>query len=86
MSQNIQAIYEDGVLKPLSPLDLKEHERVQVSVSPITQANPAWLDIEFKGSCAQHVKNAPSLEQVRQILASVAGTFADDIRRERDEC
>ena len=34
MLQHIQAIYEDGVLKPLEPLHLAEHQRVRVSVSP----------------------------------------------------
>jgi predicted DNA-binding antitoxin AbrB/MazE fold protein len=32
-SQDIQAIYEDGVLKPLEPLHLAEHQQVRVSVS-----------------------------------------------------
>ena len=32
MPRNIEAVYEDGVLKPLSPLDLKEHERVKLIV------------------------------------------------------
>lgn len=32
-SQHIHAIFEDGVLKPLEPLHLAEHQRVQVSVS-----------------------------------------------------
>jgi predicted DNA-binding antitoxin AbrB/MazE fold protein len=26
---NIEAVYENGVLKPIAPLDLKEHERVK---------------------------------------------------------
>jgi len=34
MLQHIHAIYEDGVLKPLEPLHLPEHQRVRVSVSP----------------------------------------------------
>ncbi len=32
MSRNIEAVYEDGVLKPLSPLNLKEHEKVRISL------------------------------------------------------
>ncbi len=32
--KTIEAVYEDGVLKPLQPLDLPEHQRVQVTVSP----------------------------------------------------
>lgn len=30
MPKSVEAIYEDGVLKPLSPLKLKEHEKVRV--------------------------------------------------------
>lgn len=30
MPRTIEAIYENGVLKPLSVLDLKEHERVKI--------------------------------------------------------
>lgn len=32
MPRNIEAVYENGVLKPLAPLDLKEHERVNLTV------------------------------------------------------
>lgn len=35
MSITIEAIYEAGVLKPLSPLpNVKEHERVLITVEP----------------------------------------------------
>jgi len=32
MSQNIQAIYENGILRPLQPLDLPENKTVNISV------------------------------------------------------
>ncbi len=32
MPRNIEAVYEDGVLKPLSPLKLKEHEKVKLTL------------------------------------------------------
>jgi len=32
MSQNIQAIYENGILRPLQPLDLPENETVNITV------------------------------------------------------
>jgi len=31
MTLTIEAIYENGVLKPVQPLALKEHERVQLT-------------------------------------------------------
>lgn len=34
MSIIIDATYEDGVLKPIGPLPLKEHEKVRVTVEP----------------------------------------------------
>ncbi len=38
MSQMIQAVYEDGVLKPLQKLALGEHQRVQITVEPQSAA------------------------------------------------
>lgn len=35
MSQIIDAIYEDGVLKPLEALKLSEHARVRIQISPV---------------------------------------------------
>jgi len=34
MSLEVEATYEDGVLKPNQPLPLREHERVIISVKP----------------------------------------------------
>ena len=38
MAQRITAIYEDGVLRPLSPLELPEHSQVEIEIH---QASPA---------------------------------------------
>jgi predicted DNA-binding antitoxin AbrB/MazE fold protein len=47
MTITIEAIYEAGVLKPLSPLpDLKEHARVRISVE-----TPSIVD-EMQGKIA----------------------------------
>ncbi|MHB1424325.1 MAG: antitoxin family protein [Gemmataceae bacterium] len=32
MAITVEAVYEDGVLKPVQPLPLKEHEKVNVTV------------------------------------------------------
>jgi predicted DNA-binding antitoxin AbrB/MazE fold protein len=34
MAITIEAVYENGVLKPAQPLPLREHEKVQVTVIP----------------------------------------------------
>jgi predicted DNA-binding antitoxin AbrB/MazE fold protein len=32
MAVTVEAVYEDGVLKPVQPLPFREHEKVQVTV------------------------------------------------------
>jgi predicted DNA-binding antitoxin AbrB/MazE fold protein len=48
MSQMIQAIYEDGVLKPLEKLMLGEHQQVQITVvePQVAVDNPRSQDID----------------------------------------
>jgi predicted DNA-binding antitoxin AbrB/MazE fold protein len=47
MSQMIQAIYEDGVLKPLEKLTLGEHQQVQITVESQAEVdNPRRQDPE----------------------------------------
>ena len=42
MSQRVTAIYENGVLRPLAPLDLPEHTRVEIELEiEIGQNAPA---------------------------------------------
>lgn len=38
MSEIIHAVYEQGVLRPLTPLHLPEHTHVQISIDPISKA------------------------------------------------
>ena len=35
MPPTVEAIYENGVLKPAQPLPLKEHEKVRLSVEKV---------------------------------------------------
>jgi predicted DNA-binding antitoxin AbrB/MazE fold protein len=40
----IEAIYQDGVFKPLGPVELKENERVRLSVEPVARPDVLeWL-------------------------------------------
>lgn len=51
MTITVEAVYEDGVLKPAQPLPLKEHEKVRITVqstpSPILEA---YGVMGFKGT------------------------------------
>jgi predicted DNA-binding antitoxin AbrB/MazE fold protein len=39
---NFEAIYEGGVLKPVTPLPLKEHERVNATIEPQAVPDSRW--------------------------------------------
>lgn len=69
MTKRLEAIYENGVLRPLQPVDLQEHQRVTVTLSALEED---WLDIEFMESCAVEAQEHVPLERIHQILQSLA--------------
>lgn len=84
MTKTLQAIYENGVLRPLEPLTLSEYQRVMITVS---DSNEPWLDQEYMEKVTQEVATmgpAPSLEEVRRALSKIPGKLSDDIRAERE--
>jgi predicted DNA-binding antitoxin AbrB/MazE fold protein len=47
MNQNIQAIYENGILRPLQPLDLPENKIVEIDVRDVSETDSdkeKWLE------------------------------------------
>jgi predicted DNA-binding antitoxin AbrB/MazE fold protein len=61
----VEAIYENGVLKPAQPLPLKEHEKVRVTVEPaLTWAERTAGMMGWKGSTveAEHFAMSPELD------------------------
>jgi predicted DNA-binding antitoxin AbrB/MazE fold protein len=81
MTKRVEAIYEDGVLKPLEPVNLPEHQRVTVTLNAPEED---WLDTEFMDSCAAEVKERVGLDEVRRILSKVPDSLAEAIVAERD--
>jgi predicted DNA-binding antitoxin AbrB/MazE fold protein len=50
MTITVEAIYENGVLKPNQPLPLKDHERVQVTIqTPTPDIVQAYGIMNWKG-------------------------------------
>ena len=68
----MDAVYENGVLRPLQPLDLKEHEQVVVSVVQATSSRrSSTLGLEYVEKLKQQLQDAgpaPGLEEVRKRL------------------
>jgi len=89
MPLQVEAIYENGVLRPLQPLDLKEHERVLVSVQEASPTPPqAGLAVEYIERVKRELQEespAPGLEEVRRRLAKIPGSMADEIIADRGD-
>lgn len=66
MSQTIEALYEQGMLKPLQPLDLREQERVSVTVEPLLDLSPDEIL-----ALAEQVYEGFSPEEIEELEAII---------------
>lgn len=88
MPLQVDAVYENGVLRPLQPLDLKEHEHVLVSVIKATAPGRSSLAVEYVEKIKRELQCAepgPGLEEVRRRLAKIPGSMAGEIIGERGD-
>lgn len=88
MALRIEAVYEKGVLRPLEPLDLKEHEHVVVSVMKAEgESKGPRLAVEYIERLKRELGDdpIPTLEEVRKRLSKIPGSMADEIIAQRGE-
>jgi predicted DNA-binding antitoxin AbrB/MazE fold protein len=84
MSHQIRAIYGNGVLKPLDPVDLKDQDVVSISIEKISD-NGQGHDDDYLPLVAEDGDPDITWEQVRSVLAKLPASLTTDIDRERDE-
>jgi predicted DNA-binding antitoxin AbrB/MazE fold protein len=77
MPEQIEVVYENGVLRPLTPLPshLREHQHLTVTIEG-PNGTQGWL---------ADADPTASLEAVRHALAKVQGTLAQAVYDEREE-
>ena len=87
MRKSLEAVYENGVLRPLEPLNLHEHQHVVVVVSELSpdRAIDELLDVEYLQACAREADHSITLETVREALSRIPGSLTADFVAERDE-
>lgn len=62
MNNTITAVYEDGVLKPLERLNLKEHEQIRIRIEPQEELN---ITPQFSQRVENFInKYRPALEEL----------------------
>jgi predicted DNA-binding antitoxin AbrB/MazE fold protein len=85
MRREIRAIYENGVLRPIEPLELEEQQSVRVTID---DGDPLGdlIDTEFMEWCARKSEGeVPSIEAVRQMLSKIKDSMTDVIIAGREE-
>jgi predicted DNA-binding antitoxin AbrB/MazE fold protein len=82
MIEHIEAIYERGVFRPLTPLALAEQERVHLIVK---SGHEDWLDADAHRIAEREEEPDCSLEEARVELAQIPGTWGDDVIAERGD-
>ncbi len=87
MGKQLDVIYENGVFRPLEPVDVPEHQRMTITIPEVAMA-PAeeeLFDTAYERWAATQVKEDVSLEVVRQVLSKIPGSLTADFLAERAE-
>jgi predicted DNA-binding antitoxin AbrB/MazE fold protein len=83
MEKTVQAVYEDGVLRPLEPILLEERQEVTVTISDqgnVPRDHPLLVSSDEWASAAG---DQVSLDEVRRALASIRGSLSEAVIEER---
>jgi predicted DNA-binding antitoxin AbrB/MazE fold protein len=68
MAITIEAVYENGVLKPAQPLPLKEHEKVRITIEPgLTWAERTAGTLGWKGDHETLQRILDELEEPEEL-------------------
>jgi predicted DNA-binding antitoxin AbrB/MazE fold protein len=87
MTKQVEAVYENGMLRPLEPLPLSEHQHVTVTISEAPERG-AQRDEAYLASVKAEVAalpRIPTLEEIHKITAKDPTSWADAITAERED-
>jgi predicted DNA-binding antitoxin AbrB/MazE fold protein len=85
MTKTFEAVYENGVLRPVDQLSLPDRARVTVTIS---DTKPLEGDASAYFSTAEWeaaLRDEISLEEVREALSSIEGSLSDVVVALREE-
>ncbi len=89
MHEQVEVVYENGVLRPLGPLPggLREHQHLTITLGTLGTLDIPTnrLDAAFVAASLRDAAPAVSLEEVRRILAKVPGSLAEAVIAERED-
>src|SRR5260221_7319861 len=83
----IEAIYENGVLRPLKPVPFVESQTVKILI-PTPAVGRSQRDLKALERAKAEVTSAgtiPSIEEIRELLSTIPGSLSDDVIAERGD-
>lgn len=85
MVRKLEAVYERGMLRPIEPLVLDEHQRVSLII--LDSLGEDAEDLQFAPSAEFEARADHTIthEAVRAALAPIIGSLEVDFAAERDE-
>ena len=87
MDQKVEAVYENGLLRPLRPLSLKEAEHVTLTISDAS-TDRSGRDLEIVERARRELQAfgpVPSIDELRAALSVIPGNLSEDIIRDRGD-
>ena len=85
MTIRVEAIYDNGVLRPVEPIPVYDQERVTLTLEPLDDS----LDHEYLVRCQAEQasqRRAPrSIAEIQARWKNIPGSFADLIIEERGD-
>ena len=86
MPETLDAIFENGVLRPLQPTHFKENQKVRLTVSYDSESViDDLIDYDLMEEAGKLADHTVTLEQVRKALAVIPGSLDEDFAAEREE-
>ena len=83
MEKTVQAIYEDGVLRPLEPVPLENQQEVTVTISDEGDIPRDYPLVASPEEWAGAAGDPISLDEVRRALATIRGSLSEAVIEER---
>lgn len=87
MQHKVEAVYENGVFRPLEPVPLKEAEQATLTISDASTGR-SRRDLDIVERARKEVAafgKVPSIEELRSALAMIPGNLSEDVIRERGD-
>jgi predicted DNA-binding antitoxin AbrB/MazE fold protein len=83
MEKTVQAVHEDGVLRPLEPVPLEDRQEVTVTISDEGNIARDHRLLASPEEWADAAGDPISLDEVRRALATIRGPLSKAVIEER---